>query len=203
MVRLGTEPAPALRPEADPEAGPILLHLARTAILARGADGHVDDPAWLAGPGATFVTLTRQGRLRGCIGSVEAQRSIRDDVVHNACAGAFHDPRFPPVAATEVPALRIEVSLLSPLEKLPSRTRDELLCAVRPHADGLVLSWHGHRGTFLPQVWEKLPDAGDFVEHLLHKAGLPVSFWAADVVARRFSATSWAEPEPSRELVHP
>jgi AmmeMemoRadiSam system protein A len=191
------------RPEDDPQAGPILLGLARSAIVARGAVAAPDDaPDWLGEPGATFVTLTRQGRLRGCIGSVQARRRLSDDVVHNACAAAFHDPRFPPVAAAEVPGVRIEVSLLSDSEPLPSRTREELLYAVRPHVDGVILGWRGHRGTFLPQVWEQLPEPEDFIEHLLHKAGLPVSFWAPDLTARRFGVTAWTESE-HRELVRP
>ncbi len=199
-VDVALDPA---RPEDDPQAGPILLGLARSAIVARGGVAVPDDaPGWLGEPGATFVTLTRQGRLRGCIGSIQARRHLSEDVVHNACAAAFHDPRFPPVAAAEVPGVRIEVSLLSASEPLPSRTREELLCAVRPHVDGLILGWHGHRGTFLPQVWEQLPEPEDFIEHLLHKAGLPVSFWAPDLTVRRFGVTAWAEPE-HRELVRP
>ena len=187
--------APA-RPEDDPGAGPILLGLARSAIAARGAVAAPQNaPAWLGEPAATFVTLTQAGRLRGCIGSIHPSRTLRDDVVHNACAAAFHDPRFPPLSAQDVPRVRIEVSLLSATEPLPASTREELIEHIRPGVDGLILAWHGHRGTFLPQVWEQLPDAQDFLEHLLHKAGLPVTFWAPELTARRFGVTAWAEPD--------
>jgi len=185
-----------LRPEDDPNAGPILLRLARSAIASRGSvpapEG--DEPAWLAAPGASFVTITQDGALRGCIGSVEPLRPLRQDVLHNACAAAFHDPRFRPLRSQEVPAVRIEVSLLSATSPLPASTREVLLKHLHPHVDGLILNWFGHRATFLPQVWEQLPDPGEFVEHLLHKAGLPVSFWSPDMCARRFGVTAWHEP---------
>ena len=189
-------PTPPPRPGTDPAAGPILLGLARSAIAARGGPVRVpsDAPAWLAEPAATFVTLSRRGRLRGCIGSVQARRSLRDDVVHNACGAAFHDPRFPPLAAAELPQVRIEVSLLSPSEPVVAATRDEVLCALRPHVDGVVVAWHGHHATFLPQVWEQVPDPQDFIEHLLHKAGLPVTFWSPELSVRRYTVTAWSEP---------
>lgn len=200
----GSSSAPAgrsQRPQDDPTAGPALFALARSAIAARG--GPVPDPqgapAWLAEPGAAFVTLTLDGRLRGCVGSIHPRRSLRDDIVANARAAAFGDSRFRPLAASELPAVRIEVSLLSALEPLPARSREDLLAALRPGADGLVLGWRGHRGTFLPQVWEQLPDREDFVDHLLHKAGLPVFFWEPDMVAHRFGVTSWTEPRPVGE----
>ncbi len=189
------QPAPP-RPQDDPSAGPVLLGLARTAIASRGVVASASDaPAWLGEPGASFVTLTQDGRLRGCIGSVHPSRRLGDDVIRNACSAAFHDPRFPPLPAQELPGVRIEVSLLSATEPIPAASRDELLASLRPGVDGLILSWHGHRGTFLPQVWEQLPDPHDFVEHLLHKAGLPVVFWSEDVVAHRFTVTAWHEPD--------
>lgn len=185
-------------PQGDPCAGPILLGLARGAITARGAPPvrTAGEPTWLDDPGAVFVTLSSDGRLRGCIGSIEPHRSLREDVVRNACAAAFHDPRFPPLPAQEVPHVRIEVSLLSDTEPIPFGSRRELLGRVRPGVDGVVLAWHGHRATFLPQVWEQLPEPEDFLEHLLHKAGLPVFFWEPDLAARRFTVTSWKEEQP-------
>lgn len=185
-----------LRPEDDPHAGPILLRLARSAIASRGSFSALDapEPAWLSAPGASFVTITQDGGLRGCIGSVEPLRPLRQDVLHNARAAAFHDPRFRPLRSEEVPGVRIEVSLLSATSPLPATSREVLLEHLRPHVDGLILNWFGHRATFLPQVWEQLPDPGEFVEHLLHKAGLPVSFWSPDMCARRFGVTAWREP---------
>lgn len=195
VVREHPRAAP-LRPEDDPGAGPVLLGLARAAIAARGSVSLPQGaPDWLGEPGATFVTLTQDGRLRGCIGSVEAYRRLGEDIIHNACSAAFHDPRFPPLPAQHIPAVRIEVSLLSATEPIPATSREELLEGLRPGVDGLILAWHGHRGTFLPQVWEQLPDPHDFVEHLLHKAGLPVVFWSEDVVAHRFGVTAWREPD--------
>ncbi len=189
-------PAAPLRPEDDPGAGPVLLGLARAAIASRRVlPTPPDAPGWLDEPGATFVTLTRDGRLRGCIGSVQAFRRLGDDVMRNACSAAFSDPRFPPLPVHEIPNVRIEVSLLSTTEPIPAPSRDELLAHLVPGVDGLILAWHGHRGTFLPQVWEQLPDPHDFVEHLLHKAGLPVVFWSEDVVAHRFGVTAWHEPD--------
>ena len=187
---------PSLRPESDPSAGPILLGLARSAIAARGTSipRTGEEPAWLSRPGAVFVTLTRNGRLRGCMGSIEPRRSLREDVMRNACAAAFHDSRFPPLPAAELPHVRIEVSLLSPTEQLSFTSREDLLARLRPGVDGLILSWHGHRGTFLPQVWEQLPDPEDFLTHLLHKARLPVFSWEPDVTVRRFTVTAWSEP---------
>ncbi|HEY3339162.1 MAG TPA: AmmeMemoRadiSam system protein A [Propionicimonas sp.] len=188
-----------MHPASDPSAGPILLGLARSAIAARGASipRTFMEPAWLARPGAVFVTLTRNGRLRGCTGSIEPRRSLREDVIRNAAAAAFHDARFPPLPAVELPLVRIEVSLLSPTEQLSFTSREDLVLRLRPGVDGLVLSWHGHRGTFLPQVWEQVPNPDDFLSHLLHKARLPELFWDQDVTVRRYTVTSWSEPAES------
>ena len=136
-------PAPlSLHPESDPSAGPILLGLARSAIAARGTSipRTGEGPAWLSRPGAVFVTLTKAGRLRGCTGSIEPRRSLREDVMRNACAAAFHDSRFPPLPAAELPQVRIEVSLLSPTEQLFFMTREDLQGQLRPGLDGLILT---------------------------------------------------------------
>ena len=183
-------------PLTDPSAGPILLGLARAAIAARlGRAPAVDESApWLAAPGACFVTLTLDGRLRGCIGSLEPHRSLLADVTHNARAAAFSDRRFPPLSAAELPRTRIEVSLLSPSEPLEAGSEAELVAQLRPGVDGMILAWDGHRGTFLPQVWEQLPDPQQFLNRLKQKAGLPVSFWSPQVTVRRYGVTAWTEP---------
>lgn len=185
-----------LRPESDPRAGEVLLGLARAAIARRfGSRLPADDSApWLAALGACFVTLTVDGRLRGCIGSIEPHRSLLSDVTHNAQAAAFDDWRFPPLTAAELPRTRIEVSLLSPTEPLLASSPEELLSQLRPGIDGVILSWDGHRGTFLPQVWEQLPEPQDFLTRLKLKAGLPASFWSPAVTVRRFGVTAWTEP---------
>ncbi|MFZ1385456.1 MAG: AmmeMemoRadiSam system protein A, partial [Propionicimonas sp.] len=149
---------------------------------------------WLAAPGACFVTLTLDGRLRGCIGSLEPHRSLLADVTHNARAAAFSDRRFPPLSAAELPRTRIEVSLLSASEPLEAGSEAELVARLRPGVDGLILAWDGHRGTFLPQVWEQLPDPQQFLNRLKQKAGLPVSFWSPQVTVRRYGVTAWTEP---------
>ncbi|HRA75937.1 MAG TPA: AmmeMemoRadiSam system protein A [Propionicimonas sp.] len=192
--------------EAD---GPTLLALARGAIAARlpGAAGGIggvaasgtavdDSAAWLGAPGAAFVTLTEDGSLRGCIGSVQACRPLRDDVRHNARAAAFADPRFPPLRADELSRVRIEVSLLSAPEPLEFTSRADALAQLRPGVDGVVLSHGRHRGVFLPQVWEQLPAPERFLERLLAKAGLPPGWWDAGVRLERFTVTAWQEPEP-------
>lgn len=124
-------------------------------------------------PGASFVTLTMDGDLRGCIGSLEAHRPLGLDVRENAIAAAFHDPRFGPVRASELDALHIEISVLTQPQPLVFDGPDDLLAKLRPGVDGVVIERGWHRATFLPQVWEKLPDKVAFMEHLCMKASLP------------------------------
>jgi AmmeMemoRadiSam system protein A len=179
------------------DRGPVLLALARAAIAgALGGKAQADVSApWLREPGASFITLTQGGELRGCIGSLEARRPLLEDVAANARAAAFHDPRFRPLDADELGRTRVEVSLLSPLEPFPARSEDEALTQVRPHVDGLVLDWRGQSATFLPQVWDDLPNPRDFFAHLKLKAGLAPDFWADDLRLFRYHVTKWSEPE--------
>jgi uncharacterized protein len=179
------------------ERGPVLLALARASIAtALGGTGEADMSApWLRERAACFVTLTQGGELRGCVGSLEAHRPLMEDVAANARAAAFRDPRFPPLAASEFERTRIEISVLSPLEPFPARSEAEALARMRPDVDGLALEWRGKRGTFLPQVWEALPDPRDFLAHLRRKAGLPRDFWAEDLLLFRYHVVKWSEPE--------
>lgn len=177
--------------------GPLLLSLAREAV-AGTLEGKEDcsDPeeaSWLARPGATFVTLTKDGRLRGCIGSLEARRPLLEDLRANARAAAFHDPRFPPLERRELPGVRFEVSLLSPLEPLSASSEKEILKSLRPGTDGVVLSLGARRGTFLPQVWEELPEPGEFLRHLKAKAGLPEKDWPEGIEVSRYTVKKWSE----------
>ena len=133
-------------------------------------------PPRLAQPGASFVTLTQGGRLRGCIGSIEAHRPLAEDVHYNALAAAFRDPRFPPLAAHEWPGTDVEVSVLSPPEPLPYASVDDLIQKLTPEM-GLVLEHPRGRATYLPQVWEQLPDPELFLASLARKAGLPASVY--------------------------
>lgn len=195
---------------ATPERGPILLALARTAIAqAVGAPFASTDrtrdeaSAWLNEPGACFVTLTQAGQLRGCIGSLQARRALRDDVCANAVAAALRDTRFPPLSAAELPRTRVEVSLLSPMQPLPFDSEAQALAQLRPHVDGVVLEYAGHHATFLPQVWEQLPAPQDFMAQLKRKAGLPAHFWSDDLRLFRYTVDKWQESTPPRNGVGP
>lgn len=131
---------------------------------------------------ATFVTLTTPAEgLRGCRGVIEASRPLALDVWHNAYASAFDDPRFLPVSETEFDDLIVEISVLSELEPLFVSSEDELRRVLVPEHHGIVLTWRNRRATFLPKVWEHLPDAGEFLAQLKMKAGLPWDFWAPDI----------------------
>ena len=178
--------------------GRLLVRIAReslTEALGLGVAGDYREP-WLQEPGASFVTLTRWGKLRGCVGTIRAHRALFDDVWLNARAAAFHDTRFPPLERDELAHLQVEISLLSHPEPLPPFSREEeALAALRPGMDGIIFEAGSHRSTFLPQVWEQLPDPRDFLAHLKHKAGLPENFWAPDVRLQRYTVRKWVEGE--------
>lgn len=139
---------------------------------------------------ATFVTLKLGGRLRGCIGTLEAFRPLVVDLAENAFAAAFEDPRFPPLTSKEYGDIEIHLSLLSKPEPLPFKDEDDLLARLRPGVDGLIIADSFRRATFLPSVWEDLPDAADFLRHLKRKAGLAESATVAGMKAWRYSAES-------------
>jgi len=157
------------------EAGRALTALARNAIEKSlfGTTEIKSDLPWLQQCGATFVTLTKDGQLRGCIGSLEAARPLGADVAENALGAAFRDPRFPRLAADEWPRCRVEVSLLSAPKRMEFADEADLLAQLEPGVDGVILECDGRRATFLPQVWESLPDKRAFMAELMKKAGLP------------------------------
>lgn len=167
--------------------GRRLVGIARHAIAAGEGGPPAWSEAWLLEPAATFVTLTRAGELRGCIGTLEARRTLGDDVWRNAQSAAFRDPRFPPVTPAEVAALAVEVSVLSSRVPFAAASEDEALRALRPGIDGLYLEFGARGATFLPQVWESLPEPRDFVAHLKRKAGLPADFWDPGVRLSRYT----------------
>lgn len=179
--------------------GPILLAIARAAISsALGKPLQTDESAaWLQEPGATFVTLTQSGELRGCIGSLEAHRSLLTDVKENALNAAFRDSRFAPLSAEELDTTQVEVSLLSPCKPMYFTCEQDALAQLRPNIDGVVLEYGHYRSTFLPQVWEQLPDPAEFMAHLKYKAGLAPSFWADGVKLSCYSVCKWKEQKPS------
>ncbi|MBU1213759.1 MAG: AmmeMemoRadiSam system protein A [Gammaproteobacteria bacterium] len=175
--------------------GLTLLRLARAAIASElGFDSH-DLPRsdWLEQERATFVTLNLHGRLRGCIGSLEAHRPLIDDVRHNAVAAAFRDPRFPPLNREEFAEVTIEVSLLSPAEPIRFDSESDALSQLRPGQDGVILEYGRSRATYLPQVWAQLPEPRDFIGNLKEKAGLPADFWSDDIRLSRYSVRKYSE----------
>ena len=176
------------------EAGSTLLSVARGAI-----DGEVHKKksqvrrleSWLAQAGASFVTLTRAGTLRGCVGSLEAVRALGADVADNARGAAFRDPRFPALTAAEWPACRVEVSLLSAPKPLRFADEDDLLAQLRPGEDGVIFEAGGRRGTFLPQVWESLPEPRAFLCELARKTGLASDTRLASCRVSRYRVMKW------------
>ena len=181
-------------PLADP-LGEALLARARNAIADALGQPTGPEPghAALAEPGATFVTLRRDGELRGCIGTLEPQRALEHDVRLHALAAAFHDHRFTPLAAWEFQTLAIEVSLIGPSEPIAAASEDEALNAIEPGVDGVTLEYRGRHATFLPQVWEQLPAPADFLAALKRKAGLPEDFWAEALRLSRYRVRKFGQ----------
>jgi len=175
-----------------------LLARARSAIAhelsARTPDPLADEdvPEHTLVPGATFVTLERDGELVGCIGSLEPRRPLWRDVARNARAAAFADPRFPALVPGDLDRTVIKVSVLSALDPLPAG-HDDLVGTLRPGIDGVLLEAGGHRGTFLPAVWDKLPAPEQFVDRLVGKAGLSDASWPADAQVWRYTTEEFAE----------
>ncbi|MBL8419367.1 MAG: AmmeMemoRadiSam system protein A [Dechloromonas sp.] len=190
-----------------PDLGTTLLTLARNSIatcfaqpttvttIEATAGPGVDLPE-LHEMGATFVTLTQHGQLRGCIGSLEAWRPLLADVEENARSAALRDPRFNPLSGEELPITRVEVSLLTPAEPMSFTSEAEALAQLRPAVDGVIFIAGRHRATFLPQVWDQLPDPAVFMAHLKQKAGLPADYWGPDVQLQRYAVRKWKEPRP-------
>ena len=167
--------------------GEILVRRAREAIEHEGEVPIDRREDWLHRPGASFVTLKLDHELRGCIGTIEPHRPLGVDVVHNARAAAYRDTRFPPLALVEIPRLAVEVSVLSPREPLAAGSESEALARLRPQVDGLYLEFGSRSATFLPQVWESLPEPADFLGELRRKAGLPPGFWHPGIKLSRYT----------------
>ena len=171
----------------------ILLHLAQESIqhgLTTGKPVTVKIdryPSELTERCATFVTLEKQGQLRGCIGMLEAIRPLAQDIAENAFSAAFRDPRFPPIKADELDLIEIHLSILSRPEPVTFTSEQELLRQIRPGIDGLILEEGLKRGTFLPSVWESLPDLRQFLRHLKQKAGLPADYWSSNLKVSRYT----------------
>ncbi len=161
----------------------FLLDLARKTLedalqgrkMAKLEPGSIPEKLHLSG--ASFVTLTKHGRLRGCIGTLEAYQPLVEDVREHTLAAAFNDYRFPAVHEYELEKIKIEISVLSKPEELEYSNPDELLARLRPNIDGITLMDGKRRATFLPQVWEKIPDKVEFLEQLCQKMGVEADLW--------------------------
>jgi MEMO1 family protein len=179
------------------DAGLALLAIARAAIGHRlgvyAEEPRTDVVPWLARPGATFVTLMLEGRLRGCIGSLAASRGLGQDVAENAVRAALHDPRFAPLTAEEWARCEIEVSVLSAAKPLQFADEAQMLAQLRPGEDGVILEHEGRRATFLPQVWASLPDKKTFLGELVKKAGLPADTRLARCKLWRYRVVKWKQ----------
>ncbi|MBN9695783.1 MAG: AmmeMemoRadiSam system protein A [Zoogloea sp.] len=194
-------PSPSPRistvPIIDDSLGRVLLSQARLAIgsaLAQPAPAALDDQR-LSERGATFVTLTLDGELRGCIGSLNAHRPLGEDVRDNAVAAALRDSRFAPLSAAEFKHVRVEVSLLTEPDFIDFKNEADALAQLEPGRDGVILFNGCQKATFLPQVWEQLPDRRAFMAALKQKARLPVDFWSPNIMIARYQVNKWKEPD--------
>ena len=141
-------------------------------------------------PGASFVTIKVVDQLRGCIGSLEARRGLALDVVNNAYAAAFRDPRFAPLTLQEFANLNIHISVLSSPEPIACTSEADLIQQLRPGVDGLILEEGSYRATYLPSVWESLSDPREFVRQLKRKAGLSPDHWSDGIKIKRYTIES-------------
>lgn len=198
------EPAETAR--LAPAHRELLLLTAARAIVARLRRGRRPEIAIdtfaheLRTLAASFVTIEQRGRLRGCIGSLKAHRPLVADVAWNAVSAGFEDPRFQPLTPGEFQACDLEISVLSAPAPLRFASQEQVLDLLRPGRDGLILESAGHRGTFLPKVWEGLPTPRQFLAGLKVEAGLPRDHWADDVKIWRYTTESFGGPVPARLL---
>jgi len=192
VVLQGGDPTPY-----PPDAGRVLLPLARAAIASELGLGQAasEDRQWLRQQGACFITLMRESKLRGCIGTLRPHRALAEDVKANAVGAAFRDPRFTPLTAAEFAAISVEVSVLSALETMSFGDEADALRQLRAGTDGVVFQYGHHTSTFLPQVWEDFREPSDFMAHLKYKAGLPPDFWDPTVQLSRYTVFKWRETD--------
>lgn len=171
----------------------ILLHAAKNCIehgITYGLPSEIkltDYPETLQKKQASFVTLHKHKQLRGCIGSLQASMPLIADVVKNAFMAAFRDPRFVPVTTIEIPEIELDISVLSIPEPINFTSEADLIQQIRPGIDGLILRDQNSSGTFLPSVWEQIPDPNSFLKHLKQKAGLPPDYWSENIQIERYT----------------
>ena len=179
----------------DPDIRKQLLDLARGSIEEGLSDRRLsialsDHPTVLQEHGASFATLNMNDKLRGCIGTLEAYQSLAIDVVEHAHAAAFQDPRFSPLTLDEFIDIEIHISVLTKPEAVTFSSEEDLVEKLRPGTDGLILEEGAFRGTFLPAVWESLPDPRLFLAQLKRKAGLPADYWSDTIAVKRYTTES-------------
>lgn len=180
--------------------GATLVRLARESIETAFEGRRVEVPReqWLAERRAAFVTLRlrRSGELRGCIGTLEARKPLGETVIDYARLAAFEDRRFEPLTRAELDIVLIDVSVLSPHVPLPVESEADAHAKLERARPGVLLSYRGRRGVFLPQVWASLQDPREFLRHLKEKAGLPGQFWSDEIDLRTFVCEEYTESEP-------
>jgi AmmeMemoRadiSam system protein A len=197
------------------EHGELLLKIAAASILnglTKGQPVKPDTATFakeLQNQGASFVTIKKNGDLRGCIGSPEAHCPLIEDVPLNAFKAGFHDPRFSKLVQNEIPELALSISVLSPASEMSFTDEQDLLNQLRPGADGLIIQDGRHRSLFLPSVWEQLPKPENFLSRLKLKAGMAANHWSETFAAQRFiageakqsqlqnPASIWSSPLPN------
>lgn len=189
-----------------PDQAKELLSIARAAIaralnVAYWLESDERVP-WLRELGACFVTLMQDGKLRGCIGSLEAQPSLLMDVKSNAVSAALHDPRCAPLLTAEFDETHIGISLLSSRLAMLVQDEADALAQLRPGIDGIVFEYGCYRSPFLPQVWQELSQPHQFLAMLKRKPGLPADFWAEGIKLSRYTVTKWREVEDMEEYLN-
>ncbi len=188
-----TELAPAQRATLIEVARRSIEHGLATgqALVVTPSEYHRD----LKAVRASFVTLQIRGQLRGCIGHLEAVQPLVVDVAENAFAAAFRDPRFNPLTEVEWPSVDLHLSILTRPERLTVQDEADLIAQMRPGEDGLILKDGANRGTFLPSVWDSLPEPIDFLMHLKSKAGLAANHWSDSMEVYRYRTESFGEED--------
>lgn len=142
---------------------------------------------------ACFVTLEKHKQLRGCIGTLTARSPLVQEVVDSAYSAAFLDHRFPKVTLAEIPDLNIHISVLTKPEAITFTSEKDLLSQIKPNIDGLILRVGNLTGTFLPSVWEQIPNPQEFLQHLKNKAGLATNYWSDQVEVFRYATEMFGE----------
>ncbi|TDG11904.1 AmmeMemoRadiSam system protein A [Seongchinamella unica] len=188
--------APSAFTELSEPAKHWLLATARRVISGRQPLADIPADPGLGQCRGVFVTLKKNGALRGCIGQLEADRPLSVMVTECAEGAAFRDPRFPALGEREVRLVRISISVLSPPQRMAVRDRADLLAQLQPGVDGLVIAAGHRQATFLPSVWEQLPQKVQFLEQLLAKAGLPPDYWSGEMACSRYRSCNFTEPSP-------